>query len=175
MFFVQIAGRLGKKPETRFTPSGQKVTSFNIATNHRKGKEDVTIWVRITVWGEQLDRIISILDKGSAVMVSGRMTPPSSYTDKEGRGQMSLEVTAHAIEFSPFGREDRPEGQANNLGQTSSSYENGYSPSQANTPAYQEASTANSSYSRSNNSYGSANLTGQGGGNMDMDDEALPF
>lgn len=112
MFFVQLAGNLGKDPEKRFTPSGQQVTTFNIAVNQRKGKEEITTWVRITVWGDKLDKMISFLKKGSSIIVMGRMMPPSSYTDKEGRTQLTLEVTAEALEFSPFGRTDRPEGQA---------------------------------------------------------------
>jgi single-strand DNA-binding protein len=112
MFIVHLAGHLGKDPETRFTPSGQKVTTFTMAINLRKGKEDVTIWVRVTIWGDRFDKILSYLKKGSGVIVTGRMNPPSSYTDKEGRTQVSLEVTAEMIEFSPFGRMDRQgEGQ----------------------------------------------------------------
>lgn len=108
MFIVQIAGHVGKDPETRFTPNGQKVTTFSIAVNQKKGKEEVTIWVRVTVWGDSLDKILSFIKKGSAVIVVGSMNPLSSYTDKEGRTQTSIEVTARMIEFSPFGRSDRP-------------------------------------------------------------------
>ncbi len=104
MFTVHIAGHLGKKPETRFTPSGQKVTNFSIATNHRKGKEEITVWVKIVMWGDRFDKILSYMDKGTAVIVTGRMNPPSTYTDKEGRTQCNLEVTAEMIEFSPFGK-----------------------------------------------------------------------
>ena len=64
MFIVHLAGHLGKDPETRFTPSGQKVTTFTIATNQRKGKEDVTVWVRVTVWGDRFDKLLSFLKKG---------------------------------------------------------------------------------------------------------------
>ena len=113
MFIVTLAGHLGKDPETRFTPSGQKVSSFTVATSSRKGKEDVTVWVRVTVWGDRFDKMFSYLKKGSAVVVTGKMNPPSSYTDKEGRTQFSLEVTAEMVEFSPFGKSDRPsDGQS---------------------------------------------------------------
>jgi single-strand DNA-binding protein len=104
MFTVQVAGHLGRKPETRFTPSGQKVTNFSIATNHRKGKEEITQWVRVVIWGDRFDKLLAYLDKGSAVIVTGRMNPPSSYTDKEGRMQITLEMTAEMIDFSPFGK-----------------------------------------------------------------------
>ncbi len=50
------------------------------------------------------------IKKGSSLIVIGRMNPPSNYTDKEGRQQMGLEVTAEMIEFSPFGKSERQEG-----------------------------------------------------------------
>lgn len=115
MFIVNLAGHLGKDPETRFTPTGQKVTIFTIATNHRKGKEDVTIWVRITVWGDRFDKLLAYLKKGSGIIVTGKMNPPSSYTDKEGRTQVSLEVTAEMIEFNPFGRNEPQEGSSHQM------------------------------------------------------------
>jgi single-strand DNA-binding protein len=160
MFIVQVAGRLGKDPETRFTPSGQKVTNLNVATNQRKGKEDITVWVRVTVWGEKLDKMISYLKKGSAVVVIGRMNPPSTYVDKEGRTQVALEVTAEMIEFSPFGKDDRSEGNQQAAGSTQE-----YS-TQGN---YEEPAYQGSAQSYSKPAYGS-----QSGGNA-ADDEALPF
>lgn len=156
MFIVQIAGRLGRDPEVRFTPSGQKVTSFTVATNHRKGKEDVTVWVRVTVWGERLDKVISYLKKGSGVIVIGKMNPPSSYVDKEGRTQFSLEVTAEMIEFSPFGKEDRQEAGAGASSSQATYAQNEHS----NEEAY---STSGAGYSR-----------GQGQSHQ-ADDDTLPF
>ncbi|MEI8125438.1 MAG: single-stranded DNA-binding protein, partial [Parachlamydiaceae bacterium] len=64
MIIVQIAGRLGRKPETRFTPSGQKVTSFSVATNVRKAGKEETVWWRVTVWGDRYDKMMTYLDKG---------------------------------------------------------------------------------------------------------------
>lgn len=161
MFIVQIAGHLGKDPETRFTPSGQKVTSFNVATNHRKGKEDVTVWVRVTVWGDRLDKVLSYLKKGSGVIVIGKMNPPSSYVDKEGKTQFALEVTAEMIEFNPFGKGDRSqEGTAN--GDVGASQ------------GYEEGSGFSSNYSRSG-SYQGATTAGQAASNSALDDDALPF
>lgn len=116
MFIVNIAGHLGKDPETRFTPSGQKVTTFSMAISQRKGKEDVTIWVRVTVWGDRFDKLLSYLKKGSGVIVTGRMNPPNQYTDKEGRPQVSLEVTAEMIEFSPFGKSERSNESQSSIG-----------------------------------------------------------
>lgn len=177
MFIVHLAGHLGRDPETRFTPSGQKVTNFTIATNFRKGKEDVTIWVRVTVWGDRFDKMISYLKKGSAVVVTGRMMPPSSYTDKEGRTQISLEVTAEMIDFSPFGKSDRTgEGQQ---GQQSGSQGQGggqgaFEGNQGS--SYNEGQFQNPApYGKSPPSYGSQ-TAGQGSGYSNaVDEDALPF
>lgn len=161
MFIVHLAGHLGKDPETRFTPSGQKVTTFNIATNHRKGKEDVTMWVRVTVWGDRFDKMISYLKKGSGVVVTGRMSPPSSYTDKEGRTQISVEVTAEMIEFSPFGKTDRQgEGQSH---QGSGQYDEGQFQVN-NAPQYSKPSSHGSQTTGQSNQY-----------SQSIDEDTLPF
>ncbi len=104
--FIHIAGNLGADPEVRFTSSGKKVTTLKVASRSRRGKngEDVTIWWRVTIWGEQFDKMISFLKKGSAVMVYGDVHKPEIFTDREGKPQVSLEITAVHIEFSPFGK-----------------------------------------------------------------------
>ena len=163
MFFVQVAGNLGKDPETRFTPSGQKVTSFSIACNMRKGKEDVTMWVRVTVWGDRFDKMISFFKKGSSVIVSGKMNPPSTYADKEGRTQVTVEVIAEMLEFSPFGKTQQQDGQNPTLSTAQpSSIQNSYSD--------ESQFQSQSSRPYAGNSQGSAT-----GSNSNADEDALPF
>lgn len=105
MNFIHIAGHLGADPEVRFTSSGKKVTTMKVATRSRRGKngEEQTIWWRVTIWGEQFDKMVSFLKKGSAVMVYGDVHKPEIFTDREGKPQVSLDITAVHIEFSPFG------------------------------------------------------------------------
>src|SRR3989344_4783988 len=106
MNFIHIAGNLGQDPEVRFTSGGKKVTTLKVASRSRRGKggEDITIWWRVTIWGEQFDKMVSFLKKGSAVMVYGDVHKPEIFNDREGRPQVSLEITAAHIEFSPFGK-----------------------------------------------------------------------
>lgn len=172
MFFVIIAGHIGKDPETRFTSSGQKVTSFSVATNQRKGKEDVTVWVRVTVWGDRFDKLLPYLKKGSGVVVSGRMNPPSSYTDKEGRTQISLEMTAEMIEFSPFGKTDRPgEGQMTQSSSQTAAYTPGYESSYGGAA---QSSAGQFQVDPRSSSYGST--PGQGNAySQTFDEDNLPF
>ncbi len=96
-----IAGHLGADPEVRFTSSGQKVTTLRVAARARK---DETIWWKVTLWGEAFDRMVSYLKKGSAVVVVGEMNKPEIFTDKEGKPQISLSLTAWNVSFSPFGK-----------------------------------------------------------------------
>lgn len=133
---ITIIGHLGADPVTRFTPSGQKVTTFTVATNARKGGNDVTVWFRVTVWGDRFDKMISHLKKGSAIIVVGELQKPEIWTDKEGRPQITLEITAEMLRFSPLGRGERQgqEGQATpyakgSSAQTESFGEQTFSPS----------------------------------------------
>lgn len=172
MFIVHIAGHLGKDPETRFTANGQKVTSFTVAVNQRKGKEDVTVWVRVIIWGDRFDKMVSYLKKGSGVIVTGRMNPPTTYVDKEGRTQVSVEITAEMIEFSPFGRTDRA-GEGHTGAQTGYQQQNqapqvaSYSNQGGHEPNYGKPASA---------PYGGNYAVGVGNEfDHSIDDENLPF
>jgi single-strand DNA-binding protein len=166
MFFVQVAGNLGKDPETRFTPSGQKVTTFSIACNQRKGKEDITTWVRVTIWGDRFDKMVSFLKKGSSVIVCGKMNPPTTYVDKQGVTQVTVDVTAEMIEFSPFGKPQQ-DGQ----GQSQSS-------SQPSQDSYNDESQFQNSrqpYNANANTYASKSPGVAHGSSSHLEDDALPF
>ena len=104
MNLLTLAGNLGADPEVRFTSSGQKVTTLRMAVHNRRGGKDETLWWRVTIWGEHLDKMISYLKKGSSVIVVGEMSKPEIFNDKEGRPQVSLNMTASNVMFSPFGR-----------------------------------------------------------------------
>ncbi len=114
MVIVQLAGFLGADPEVKFTPSGQKLTAFRIATNIKRGEKEVTQWWRITVWGDRFDKFISYLKKGSFVYVIGHLGIPTIYTDKNGNQQISLEVTAEMLNFGLGGNKSNSKPQQEN-------------------------------------------------------------
>lgn len=109
-----IAGHLGADPEVRFTSSGQKVTTLRVAARARRSGKDDTIWWKVTIWGEQFDKMIPYLKKGSPVIVVGEMNKPEIFTDREGRPQVSMSLTASDLLFSPFGRPDNQGGPVSN-------------------------------------------------------------
>jgi len=105
-----IVGNVGKDPEMRFTPSGQAVTSFSVATNRQyttgNGEQvKETVWFRVTTWGKQAEVCHQYVKKGMKVLVEGRLTPdkatggPRVYERKEGGFGASFEVTAGTVRF----------------------------------------------------------------------------
>jgi len=113
MDIIQITGRLGADPESRFTASGQKVTTLIMAINKKRGGKEETIWWRVTLWGERFDKMLPYLKKGSLVTAVGDLSrKPEIYMDKMGQAQVgSLELTAEFLRFPPTSRQDRDQGR----------------------------------------------------------------
>lgn len=85
---VQLIGYLGKDPETRFTPTGKKVTHFSLAVTQRwknAGEtKEYTEWINVEAWGRLGEICDQYLKKGSLVYLEGRLK-----TDKyEDKGEM---------------------------------------------------------------------------------------
>ncbi|HEY9122594.1 MAG TPA: single-stranded DNA-binding protein [Brevefilum sp.] len=112
---ITIVGYLGRDPEMRFTPSGQAVTSFSVATSrsyttNAGQKVDETTWFRISVWGSQAEACNQYLSKGRPVLVVGRLRPdpetgnPRVFTRNDGTPGASYEINALQVKFLPGGR-----------------------------------------------------------------------
>lgn len=87
---VQLIGRLGKGPESRFTPTGKKVAHFSIAISNRwKGKEgesrEYTEWVNVEAWGRLGEVCQEYLKKGSLVYLEGRLKTDKFESDGENK------------------------------------------------------------------------------------------
>jgi single-strand DNA-binding protein len=107
---IVIVGNVGRDPEMRYTPSGQAVTSFSVATNRQytsNNGETVkeTIWFRVSAWGKQAETCNQYLKKGSKVLVEGRLTAdpatggPRIWTGQDGSPRASFEVSAGTVRF----------------------------------------------------------------------------
>jgi single-strand DNA-binding protein len=83
---VQLIGYLGKDPESKFTPTGKKVTQFSVAISNRwKSKEgdakEYTEWVNVEAWGRLGEVCQEYLKKGSLIFLEGRLKT-DRYEDK---------------------------------------------------------------------------------------------
>jgi single-strand DNA-binding protein len=118
-----IVGNVGRDPEMRYTPSGQAVTSFSVASNRKytsSNGEQVseTIWFRVSAWGKQAEICNQYLKKGSRVLIEGRLTPdkgsggPRILQKQDGSSAASFEVTAQTVRFLSTRTESEGGGQA---------------------------------------------------------------
>jgi single-strand DNA-binding protein len=100
---IIIVGNLGRDPELRYTPQGNAVCNFSMATNERRRdkageQQDITTWFRITVWGKQAENVSKYLAKGRRVYVEGRLHV-EDWTDRDGKQRYTLEVNATDVHF----------------------------------------------------------------------------
>lgn len=75
---VQLIGRLGKDPETRYLPSGSNICSFRLAVDRRwksaQGEtKEATDWFNVDAWGRLGEICQQYLGKGRLVFVEGRL------------------------------------------------------------------------------------------------------
>jgi single-strand DNA-binding protein len=160
---ITVAGHLGADPEVRFTSSGKKVTTFRVAARSRRSGKEETIWWKVTIWGEQFDKILPYFKKGHPIIVLGELSPPEIFTDREGRSQVSMNITAQHIGFSPFGRAD---------GQSAAEPQ----PSRAAFADEAPASTADVFQGMpAPSTSAAATAQGQGKADMNFSDDEIPF
>lgn len=77
-------GRLGKDPELRFTPKGTPVCDCSIAINAGFGRNQKTIWTRLTIWGKQGEFIGTNGKKGDMLMWSGAQFMVEEFDGRDG-------------------------------------------------------------------------------------------
>lgn len=98
---VQLIGYLGKDPESRFTPTGKKVTHFSLGVTQRwkTGGElkEYTDWVYVEAWGRLGEICDQYLHKGSLAYVEGRLKV-ERYEEK-GETRYSTKVVALQVQL----------------------------------------------------------------------------
>ena len=100
---VQVIGRLGRDPETKFTPTGKKVAHFSVAVSNRwKDREgemrESTEWVNVEAWERLGETCQEYLKKGSLVYVEGRLKT-DRYEDQGGETRYFTKVVAQMVQF----------------------------------------------------------------------------
>jgi single-strand DNA-binding protein len=104
---VLLIGRLTRDPEMRYTPTGQPVTSFSIATNrYASGTEgerrEFTDYHNIVAWNigrrTLAELVAQYTRKGSLVYVEGRLQT-RSWEGQDGQKRRATEVVANDVQF----------------------------------------------------------------------------
>jgi len=90
-------GRLGRDPESKAMPSGTEVCDFSIAVGWKSKDKEGAEWVNITAFGKLAEICTQYLNKGSQVMISGRMKTES--WDKEGVTHYKTKIIADKMQM----------------------------------------------------------------------------
>ncbi len=95
---ITIAGNLVDDPVLRFTPTGQAVASFRVASTPRfldkasnEWKDGESLFLSCSVWRQAAENAAESLQRGMRVIVSGRLKQ-RSYETKEGEKRTVYEI-----------------------------------------------------------------------------------
>jgi single-strand DNA-binding protein len=100
---ITVIGNLTADPELRFTPSGAAVANFTVASTPRQfdrqsneWKDGETLFMRCSVWRDAAENVAESLQRGTRVLVSGRLKS-RSYETKEGEKRTVVEMDVDEI------------------------------------------------------------------------------
>jgi single-strand DNA-binding protein len=100
---VMIIGNVGTDPEMRFTPNGNPVTSFRIATSRNRTtpegeRRQETEWFTVVTWNRLAETVNQYLQKGSRAYVEGRLQT-RSWEGQDGQRRYRTEIVANTVLF----------------------------------------------------------------------------
>jgi len=100
---ITIIGNITGDPELRFTPSGAAVANFTVASTPRafdrqsnEWKDGETLFMRCSVWRDAAENVAESLQRGTRVIVSGRLKS-RSYETKEGEKRTVVEMEVDEV------------------------------------------------------------------------------
>ena len=99
---VTLVGNVTRDPELRYTPSGQTVATFGLAVNRRWQNRQTNEWEEqvsffdVKCWAQMAENVSESIQRGTRVVVSGRLEQRSWETDN-GEKRSKVEVVADEI------------------------------------------------------------------------------
>src|SRR5213593_4335937 len=100
---ITVIGNLTDDPELRFTPSGAAVAKFRVASTPRtldrasgEWKDGEALFLRCSVWRQAAENVAESLQRGTAVIVQGRLKQ-RSYETKEGEKRTVYELDVDEV------------------------------------------------------------------------------
>ena len=100
---ITVVGNLTADPELRFTPSGAAVASFTVAATPRmldkatnEWKDGDAVFMRCSVWRQAAENVAESLQKGTRVIVTGRLKQ-RSYETREGEKRTVMEMEVDEV------------------------------------------------------------------------------
>lgn len=101
----EFIGRLGRDPESRYTPSGDQVVNFSLAVDWKTKDKEGVEWINVVAFGKLAQICADYLSKGKQVYIAGRYNT-QKWQDKEtGQDRYSTRIIADQMQMLG-GRED---------------------------------------------------------------------
>ena len=113
---VMMIGNVGTDPEMRFTPNGNPVTTFRIATSRtyttpEGDRRQETEWFTVVTWNKLAETCNQFLAKGRRAYVEGRLQT-RNWEAQDGQRRQRVEIIANTVIFldrqQPISTEDVP-------------------------------------------------------------------
>ena len=100
---LMVIGNLGTDPEMRFSPSGNPVTSFRLATTRTYTTSDgerrqETEWFTVVAWSKLAETCNQFLAKGRRAYVEGRLRT-HTWEGQDGQRRFRNEILANRVIF----------------------------------------------------------------------------
>lgn len=99
----EVIGNTGSDVDMRFTPTGQPVSTFRLASNRKYTTSDgerkeETDWFTVVCWGKLAETVNQYLDKGRQVFVAGRISL-HEWDGQDGVRRSRMQITANDVKF----------------------------------------------------------------------------
>jgi single-strand DNA-binding protein len=99
---VILVGNLTRDPELRYIPSGTAVSEIGLAVNDRRKNAngewiEETTFVDVTLWGRTAEVACEYLNKGSNVLIEGRLKLDT--WEKDGKKNSKLRVIGESMQM----------------------------------------------------------------------------
>lgn len=110
---ITLSGRLGAKPELKYTQNKLAILNFSIAQSDRQ--QDGTfkpMWFDVVVFDKVAEMLAPQLNKGDEIIVMGKLKI-RSYTSKDGAERKIVEITAQTVKT--VSREEKPKESFNDF------------------------------------------------------------
>ncbi len=143
---VILQGRLTRDPELRYTPGGTAVCDLSLAVNRyyrddNNERQEETLFAPVTVWQRQAENCSEYLEKGSQVIIEGRLKM-DEWENDDGESRSQLKVVAQNVQFlgagGGGGRPEQAEATASTQAQNSPAAGPGGNPDESDDEEFED-------------------------------------
>lgn len=109
---LTMIGRLGKNPESRALPNGDKVVNFSVASTKKKRDGETTVWIKMTAFGRQAEICEQYLQKGDLAYFRGDFELKEWEDRETGATRTSAECTLRDMKMLGSKRDSQDQQSA---------------------------------------------------------------